>query len=811
MTDLNITEEELNALKTYINENYEAMNQMLISDSETDIALLSEDVENKVVHVSYLRNSIVDYIKNIKLVYRLILKQFYNQERKNKNTVFYRGTNLAEVERIKNELFIDRFLVATKNQNDAIDKYASNWNRPACMNIALKKDVPHIFIKDVLKNDSDAILISPFTRIETILEGREVVSNTNSKTVKTYDVRLQKQELDPLEQKDRIGLYNYILDNSYSIKRKIEECIELEKENTFNFEKIRKFEQLLNKLENGEDTIDDFNENNISGPQDIDRIAEELDDLKMQSNELFNIRKQNIEFVNSWKRNIAVYLIAECREIEKNFDMLRNQLLEQIEIEETEEKEREKQEREERERKEIAEQEKREQEEIEKEEKENQKNNILETNINKALEKAQDKVLEEEQDNIEGLKEVNDSLKENPDLEKIENNIIGISEKEKKDDTLEPNEENPESKEVLEIENEADNEEKEEELIEKEKTLEDEISEELDGEDEESITYVSKNGCKENIVEIKKLLNNINNLITKQQNHAKLAESIGASYSALNNAFEMRKSAEKLLEIQENITLETRALCEKKQNKKTIDSLNKIIRNNFEVSTLLNYLNNPKIASRNSKLDRFGEMEVIEENELKRCIAEKIREIRGEAELKKLKDDLEYIEDKGTFSNFLGFFTGQNKLDSVRLEQIEVRQTAIRKTLSKKLSLAHNYSIHELMAEIQMFIEENEDDELITEDVKTLKEISEQLRKNYIILESKVKSIIDEKEGRNLPVRDKKVSKKELLEIETYRFLNKYGYDLNYFYNEEEPKYQDTMANEINRIVEYLDSESVEE
>ncbi len=797
MTDLNITEEELNALKTYINEDYEAMNQMLISDSETDIALLSEDVENKVVRISYLRNSIVDYIKNIKLVYKLILKQFYNEERKNKNVVFYRGTNLAEIERIKNELFIDRFLVATENQNDAIDKYASNWNRPACMNIALKKDVPHIFIKDVLNNDSDAILISPFTRIETIIEGREVVSNTNSKTVKTYDVRLQKQELDELEQKDRIGLYNYILDNSYSIKRKIEECIELEKENTFNFEKIRKFEQLLNKLENGEDTIDDFSENNISELKDIDRISDELEDLKMQSNELFNIRKQNIEFVNSWKRNIAVYLIAECREIEKKFDILRNQLLEQIEIEEKEEQERENKEKEEREKQEEIKQE-----ELKQEENEKQENNILETNINVDLEK--------EKDNVEEFKESDDSLEEKTNLENSTITAIATDEKEDNSETsIEPKEESQEQNEELEIKNEDD--EEKEELIEKEKTLEEEISEELEGEDEESITYASKNGCKENIIEIKKLLNNINNLITKQQNHAKLAGSIGASYSALNNAFEMRKSAEKLLEIEENTTLETRAICEKEQNKETIDDLNKIIRNNFEVSTLLNYLNNPKIASRNSKLDRFAEMEVIEENELKRCIAEKIRDIRGEAELKKLKDDLEYIEEKGKFSNFLGFFTGQNKLDNVRLEQIEVRQTAIRKTLSKKLTLAHNYSIHELMAEVQMFIEENEDDELIAEDVKALKEISEQLRKNYIILESKVRSIIDEKEGRNLPVRDKKISKKELLEIETYRFLNKYGYDLNSFYNEEEPKYQDTMANEINRIVEYLDSENIDE
>lgn len=43
-----------------------------------------------------------------------------------------------------------------------------------------------------------------------------------------------------------------------------------------------------------------------------------------------------------------------------------------------------------------------------------------------------------------------------------------------------------------------------------------------------------------------------------------------------------------------------------------------------------------------------------------------------------------------------------------------------------------------------------------------------------------------------------------MLEIETYRFLNKYEYDIEK--NEEDPKYQDTMANEIYRIIEYINS-----
>ena len=55
MMDLNITNEELNALKLYIEERYKAINQMLVSDAESDIALLSNEVENSVEPISYSR------------------------------------------------------------------------------------------------------------------------------------------------------------------------------------------------------------------------------------------------------------------------------------------------------------------------------------------------------------------------------------------------------------------------------------------------------------------------------------------------------------------------------------------------------------------------------------------------------------------------------------------------------------------------------------------------------------------------------------------------------------------------------------
>lgn len=696
MMDLNITNEELNALKTYINKDYKAIDQMLISNCETDIALLSEDVENEVVQISYLRDNVIEYLNNIKLIYRLILKIFYGKKYE-KSPDLYRGTNLSEVERLKNEIYIDKMLITTLNSKVAKNKYSSIWNRPTCIRIILDSDIPYIFLKDVLENDSEDVLILPFTKIKNISVDEEEKLDVNLKTLKNYSMYLEKQELDGLTEDERNGLYNYILDNSYVIKRKIEQCIELEKENTVNFENIRKLEQLLNKYENNEDE-EDFEGIN-SNTNNVYRVQTELENLKQKSNELFEKRKSNIDFVNIWKRNIAVYMIAECKEIEKEFE-----------------------------------------------------------EIKKNYE------LEKETENNKSLNQENE--KENDEKQETNSNEI------KEDTIVVP---------LIDVEEDT-----------------------IDTSEKDSPEYILKQSALENINTCKKLISDINLLISKQQNHAKIAKNLGATYSALNNAFEMRKNAEKLLEMLENINLKEKSYLLEEKNKFSEMKIEEFSKINLEIGTLFNYLNNPKIAIVNSKALRFDEMAIIEENELKRNIAEKIREICGEAELKKLKDDFEIIEEKGTFSKILGIFTGQNKLDECMEEQIEIRQNAIRKTLSKRLSLAYNYSIHEMMAKIKMFIEENEDDELVEDDVTDLKAIAEELKRNYVILDSKIDSIIYEKEGKNLPVNDKKVSKAEMLEIETYRFLNKYEYDIEK--NQEEPKYQDTMANEIYRIIEYINS-----
>ena len=495
MIDLSFTNEELDALKKYINKDYLAINQMLISNCETDIALLSEYEENKSVFLSYNKENVIENLKTIKLLYKLILKQYY-KETKRKEVVF-RGTNLAEIDRLKNEIFIDKPLIATDNATLAENNYAANWNRPVCMNIKLSHDIPYIYVDEVLENyeKTNTIVIAPFTKIKNVSLEEEVKLEKNSKLLKKYNLEIEKQELDKLTDDERNGLYDYILSNTYSINQRLEECIRLEKENSLNFENIRKLEQLLAKYENNnEDSEIDEDSINEKDYDDIERISKELEELKNLSTNMFEIKKQNIEFVNMWKRNIAVYLIAECREIENLFvDM-----------------------------------------------------NLpsKETEIVKKVEDSKDK---------------KETISQ-------ETKVLQIEEQEKQ---------NTIDFVLSNLKNKSLN-------------------------DEENIYTRVKIESLENIQAGEKLIEDIKNLITKQQNHAKIAGNMGATYSALNNAFDMKKAAEALLELLQNINLKVEAILGDGENKTNERKLEKISKVNIEISTLINYLNNPKIAVRNN-------------------------------------------------------------------------------------------------------------------------------------------------------------------------------------------------------------------
>lgn len=671
--EFKLTNEELEAIKYYKNDAFENINQLLNSDSRVDVASLTDD-ENEDVKINYDKESVVNYIEKIKKIYSGILKMYLSKGRK-EDWTFSRKCSLTEIEKFKNEPYIDRFLVTDIDKEQSENAIGMNQT---VMYICGNKDVPYIMLKDVLEKENTEVLIAPFTEISEIKDGAQLEDEEGK--IRTYKISLQRQELQEMSDDDKIALYNYIISNSDLVNTTLLNTVKLEKENVSNYENIRDLEKQISDLEiviNQKEQEQDYTESaRRADNMDLNELNDKLEILKNHSTDIFNNIKSNNKFITEWKKNITVYLMAECSDIEEN-------LL-----------------------------------------------NEMETENENAIEEAK-------------------ILASVPRIQK----------------------------------------------------------DKLNDESFENILTEVKAECSDNKILVQRLISDINRLINRQQNFAKIAGNLGASYSALNNSFDMKSKAEKLEKLIDEIKLKVdslEALDSKVGGKKLLE----ISEVNNQISTLINYLNNPKAAIAKSKMNRFDEMIVVEENELKRDIARAILDIRGEAELKKLRDDTQIIEDKSPFRRFLGIFTGQNKLDEFMIEQIQVRQNSIKKTLSKKLRLDYNYSVHEFVAEIRMFIRDNEDDELVMDDVEDLREFDREICKNFVIIDSKVEDIIAEKESKNLPV-DSKITKKELIEIETYRFLNKYGYDIAEKQEPEEVQYTDTTSSEIARIIDYINTSKV--
>ena len=674
MMNFNFTNEDLEILRRYRNQKYFSINQLLIANSEVDLNILMNCTEDSEEYNFYTRDVIMSNIQLVKDLYSVMLKAYYNKESKDAWVLSY-ATTVTEIERLKNEIYIDNFLTTTLNKDEVKKQIAGEM--PALLNIAGDGNVPVLNVDEALgiETKEPEMLISPFTKIKEFKENEQIALE-DERILRIYTITLEKQDLQEITKEERNSIYEYILSSTEVVDQKLKETVISERDKIAT----RKLEVLLSKYEQDitkKIQAQDYPESERNADTaDVNRIKENISNLKDKISSMFEEKKMTMDFITKWKKNISVYLMAEFKALEMQYE---------------------------------------------------------------AEAKAQ-------------------NLHYNEKMKKLE-----------------------------------------EEAIKK--------HEELQNESLENIAKAVNKECDDNIIVTERLINDIGKLIIKQQNHAKIAGNIGATYSALNNSFEMKKNVEFLLKQVKDIKEKAKKICETVDKDLLPDKLLEISKVNIQISTLLNYLNNPKSVAGQAKITRFEEMSIIEENELKRSIAEKILNVRGEAELKKLKDDLEILEEKGAFKRLLGFFTGSNKLDEVKEEQIEIRQKAIRKTLSQKMSLVYNYSIHELVAEIEMFLDDNEDDELVEEDYYILKNMEDELRRNFIISDSKVQEIIEAKENKNLPVEVKKISKRELIEIETYRFLSKYGYDRRN--DEDEPEYQDTCQNEIARIVDYINSSKV--
>ena len=106
-----LTNEEMEVIRLYKTFTKNAINIMLTSNVEKDFDVMSKQKDNNL----YSKMNLIKNIETFKSVYAIILKMFYKKIEK-KDWSFSKYTTLAEVNKAKNEIYIDRLIFATAHK-----------------------------------------------------------------------------------------------------------------------------------------------------------------------------------------------------------------------------------------------------------------------------------------------------------------------------------------------------------------------------------------------------------------------------------------------------------------------------------------------------------------------------------------------------------------------------------------------------------------------------------------------------------------------------------------------------------------------
>ena len=119
-----------------------------------------------------------------------------------------------------------------------------------------------------------------------------------------------------------------------------------------------------------------------------------------------------------------------------------------------------------------------------------------------------------------------------------------------------------------------------------------------------------------------KMVEDISDLIRKQQKYAKIGAETNSKYSSLIDGFKIKQEAEKLRKILTDMYSDYKEYYFNKLNKKLPNieyerKLTKILEVAEKAEIFLNYIYNPKNSKQRTDLNRFDELILIEENEIK--------------------------------------------------------------------------------------------------------------------------------------------------------------------------------------------------
>lgn len=329
---------------------------------------------------------------------------------------------------------------------------------------------------------------------------------------------------------------------------------------------------------------------------------------------------------------------------------------------------------------------------------------------------------------------------------------------------------------------------------------------EMNNIDKEQLTKLEQ-AIRINQNSFKNMLEDIESLIKKQQKYAKIGAETDSKYSSLIDGFALRREAEKAYEMIKDIYSKFQEYYFNKLNKNITDeeyekNLGKYLEASEQISIFINYLYNPKMKKTKNDLNRFSELILIEENEIKRTIEKEVDRLIGEANLIIIDDEIDEIEFISIAQKVFRIITGKHRIDIYKIEKLEELAEIIDSKIKQEYTLNRNYKIHNILAKIMIFKADNVDNKELEKYYNKLSDIEQSIDKNFVISEKKALSRIDELKSSTSLMTFDELTKEEEIDLDMAKIQHKYEYDI--VFKDENIKYVDTTINELKQIVEYI-------
>lgn len=145
-----------------------------------------------------------------------------------------------------------------------------------------------------------------------------------------------------------------------------------------------------------------------------------------------------------------------------------------------------------------------------------------------------------------------------------------------------------------------------------------------------------------------------------------------------------------------------------------------------------------------------------------------------QAEIDKLNNEENELNSRNIFSKFFGKLDGSTafKQENINFQRFVINDKLNRNSISKD-----NVDLHSVLADIELFMEDNKYNELISEEIEQLNNINKYIYNNFEINSDKINNFVTNRKQCFLPALTKKVTKYEQLKHETIKYLNKQGYN----------------------------------